>query len=113
MTKSVRLIQRMGRIDRLVHRTKPLKELTFGLAKNYEDYLRLKSRVANRMAFDECGGNRTGRQNDLEFPNEWWKKINYCQKQAQKMLEQLQHFGDFADGNGCFPCRRQRGARGL
>jgi superfamily II DNA or RNA helicase len=46
----VRLIQRMGRIDRLGSPNKTISGINFWPAKDYEDYLRLKSRVEIRMA---------------------------------------------------------------
>lgn len=46
----VRLIQRMGRIDRIGSPNKTIKGINFWPAKNYEDYLKLKSRVEKRMA---------------------------------------------------------------
>ncbi|OAV68000.1 Hef nuclease [Bacteroidales bacterium Barb4] len=46
----VHLIQRMGRIDRLESPNKTIRGINFWPAKDYEDYLNLKSRVENRMA---------------------------------------------------------------
>jgi superfamily II DNA or RNA helicase len=46
----VRLIQRMGRIDRIGSPNKTIRGINFWPGKNYEDYLNLKSRVENRMA---------------------------------------------------------------
>ena len=46
----VRLIQRMGRIDRLGSPNKTVMGINFWPGKDYEDYLRLKDRVEKRMA---------------------------------------------------------------
>ncbi len=85
----VRLIQRMGRIDRLSSPNKRVKGINFWPGKNYEDYLRLKSRVENRMALMSV----VGTELDDKLTPEFEKMIEgnpLLPKQAQKMLDQLQ-----------------------
>jgi len=85
----VRLIQRMGRIDRLGSPNKTVKGINFWPGKNYEDYLRLKSRVENRMALMSV----VGTELDDNLTPEFQKMVEdnpLLPKQAQKMLEQLQ-----------------------
>jgi superfamily II DNA or RNA helicase len=85
----VRLIQRMGRIDRLGSPNKTIKGINFWPGKSYEDYLRLKSRVENRMALMSV----VGTELDDNLTPEFQKMVEenpLLPKQAQKMLEQLQ-----------------------
>ncbi|PIO48864.1 MAG: hypothetical protein CMR00_01880 [[Chlorobium] sp. 445] len=57
----VRLIQRMGRIDRIGSPNKTIKGINFWPAKNYEDYLKLKSRVEKTHGFNDGCRHRTAR----------------------------------------------------
>lgn len=85
----VRLIQRMGRIDRLGSPNKLIYGINFWPGKNYEDYLRLKSRVENRMALMSV----VGTELDDNLTPEFQKMVEdnpLLPKQAQKMLDQLQ-----------------------
>jgi superfamily II DNA or RNA helicase len=85
----VRLIQRMGRIDRIGSPNKTIKGINFWPGKNYEDYLKLKSRVENRMALMTV----VGTELDDKMTPELQKIVEenpLLPKQAQKMLEQLQ-----------------------
>lgn len=85
----VRLIQRMGRIDRLGSPNQSIKGINFWPGKNYEDYLRLKSRVENRMALMSVVG--TELDDNLTPDLQRMVEENpLLPKQAQKMLEQLQ-----------------------
>jgi SNF2 family DNA or RNA helicase len=85
----VRLIQRMGRIDRIGSPNKIIKGINFWPGDNYEDYLNLKSRVENRMALMTV----VGTELDDKMTPELHKMVEenpLLPKQAQKMLEQLQ-----------------------
>lgn len=85
----VRLIQRIGRIDRIGSPNKTIKGINFWPGANYEDYLNLKSRVENRMALMTV----VGTEFDDNMTPELHKMIEenpLLPKQAQKMLEQLQ-----------------------
>jgi superfamily II DNA or RNA helicase len=85
----VRLIQRMGRIDRIGSPNKTIKGINFWPGKNYEDYLNLKSRVENRLALMTV----VGTELDDKMTPELQKIVEenpLLPKQAQKMLEQLQ-----------------------
>jgi hypothetical protein len=85
----VRLIQRMGRIDRIGSPNKTIKGINFWPGDNYEDYLNLKSRVENRMALMTV----VGTELDDKMTPELHKMVEenpLLPKQAQKMLEQLQ-----------------------
>lgn len=96
----VRLIQRMGRIDRLGSPNKTIKGINFWPGKNYEDYLRLKSRVENRMALMSV----VGTELDDNITPEFQKMVEenpLLPKQAQKMLDQLQiTWDDVETGDG-------------
>lgn len=84
----VRLIQRMGRIDRIGSPNPIIKGINFWPGKNYEDYLRLKKRVEERMALMSVVGT------EMQEITEEFKKIiednPLLPKQAEKMLQQLQ-----------------------
>ncbi|MFH1004804.1 MAG: helicase-related protein [Bacteroidota bacterium] len=85
----VRLIQRMGRIDRLGSPNKIIKGINFWPGKSYEDYLRLKKRVEDRMALMSV----VGTELDDNFTPEFEKMVKenpLLPKQAEKMLSQLQ-----------------------
>jgi len=85
----VRLIQRMGRIDRIGSPNKTIKGINFWPGANYEDYLNLKSRVENRMALMTV----VGTELDDNITPELQKMVEdnpLLPRQAQKMLDQLQ-----------------------
>lgn len=85
----VRLIQRMGRIDRLGSPNTIITGINYWPGKNYEDYLRLKSRVENRMALMSV----VGTELDEKLTPEFTKMVEenpLLSKQAEKMLQQLQ-----------------------
>ena len=85
----VRLIQRMGRIDRLGSPNATIKGINFWPGKNYEDYLRLKKRVEERMALMSV----VGTELDDKLTPEFEKMVEenpLLSKQAEKMLQQLQ-----------------------
>ncbi len=85
----VRLIQRMGRIDRIGSPNKTIRGINFWPGKNYEDYLRLKSRVENRMALMTLVGTELDDKMTPEL-QQIVAENPLLPKQAQKMLEQLQ-----------------------
>jgi superfamily II DNA or RNA helicase len=85
----VRLIQRMGRIDRIGSPNNTIKGINFWPGKNYEDYLNLKSRVENRMALMTVVGTELEDNMTPEL-HKMVEENPLLPKQAQKMLEQLQ-----------------------
>ena len=85
----VRLIQRMGRIDRLSSPNKTVMGINFWPGKDYEDYLRLKDRVEKRMALMSIVGTEIDEKMTPEVER-MTKDNPILSKQAQKMLEQLQ-----------------------
>ena len=85
----VRLIQRMGRIDRLGSPNKTIRGINFWPAKDYEDYLNLKSRIENRMAIMTV----VGTEMDENLTPELQKIVEdnpLFSKQTEKMLKQLE-----------------------
>ncbi|GHT75270.1 helicase [Bacteroidia bacterium] len=94
----VRLIQRMGRIDRLGSPNKTIRGINFWPAKDYEDYLNLKSRVENRMAAMTLVGTELDDNLTPEL-REMIKENPLLSDQTQKMLQQLQlTWDDIEDG---------------
>ncbi|MFQ5486444.1 MAG: helicase-related protein, partial [Desulfobacterales bacterium] len=85
----VRIIQRMGRIDRLGSPNKTIIGINFWPGKDYEDYLRLKDRVEKRMALMSIVGAEIDEKITPEVER-MTKDNPILSKQAQKMLEQLQ-----------------------
>jgi hypothetical protein len=85
----VRLIQRMGRIDRLGSPNATIKGINFWPGKNYEDYLRLKKRVEERMALMSVVGTELDDKLSPEF-EKMVEENPLLSKQAEKMLQQLQ-----------------------
>ncbi|MCS6796300.1 MAG: DEAD/DEAH box helicase, partial [Raineya sp.] len=85
----VRLIQRMGRIDRIGSPNSTITGINFWPAKSYEDYLNLKKKVENRMALMTIVGTEV----DDKLTPELERTIQenpILTQQAQKMLQQLQ-----------------------
>ncbi|GBE39012.1 ATP-dependent helicase HepA [bacterium BMS3Bbin08] len=85
----VRIIQRMGRIDRLGSPNQTIKGINFWPGKNYEDYLRLKARVENRMAAMSV----VGAEIDEKMTPEIEKIVEnnpIVSRQTEKMLNQMQ-----------------------
>jgi len=79
----------MGRIDRIGSPNKTIRGINFWPAKNFEDYLNLKSRVENRMALMTVVGTELDDNMTKEL-HEMVEENPLLLKQAQKMLEQLQ-----------------------
>lgn len=85
----VRLIQRMGRIDRIGSPNKTIRGINFWPGANYEEYLNLKSRVESRMALMTVVGTELDDKMTPELRN-MVEENPLLPKQTQKMLEQLQ-----------------------
>jgi len=94
----VRLIQRMGRIDRLGSPNALIKGINFFPAKDYEDYLRLKKRVEERMALMSVVGTEVEENLTPEL-EELIDENPLLPKQAEKMLSQLQITWDDIESN--------------
>ena len=93
----VRLIQRMGRIDRLASPNKTIRGINFWPAKNYEDYLNLKSRVENRLAAMTLVGTEIDDTLTQEL-QDMIKENPLLSEQTQRMLKQLQLTWDDVEG---------------
>ena len=93
----VRLIQRMGRIDRLGSPNESIRGVNFWPAKDYESYLGLKTRVEKRMALMSIVGSEIedGLTPDL---HEMVKENPIATTQEEKMLRQLELTWDDIEG---------------
>jgi ERCC4-related helicase len=94
----VRLIQRMGRIDRLGSPNKTIYGINFWPAKSFEDYLKLKKRVETRMAAMTL----VGAEIDENITAEFRKMVEgnpLISEQAEKMLRQMQLTWDDIENN--------------
>ena len=85
----VRIIQRMGRIDRLGSPNQTIKGINFWPGKNYEDYLSLKARVENRMAAMSIVGSEIDEKMTPEI-EKMVKDNPIVTRQTEKMLNQMQ-----------------------
>jgi ERCC4-related helicase len=85
----VRLIQRMGRIDRLNSPNSRIRGVNFWPAKNFDDYLKLKNRVENRMAAMTLVGTEIDTTTTAEL-EEIVKDNPLISEQSEKMLQQMQ-----------------------
>ncbi len=84
----VRIIQRMGRIDRLGSPNQTIKGINFWPGGNYEGYLKLKKRVENRMAVMSV----VGAEIDEKMTPEIEKMVKdnpIVTRQTEKMLNQM------------------------
>ncbi|GHS85747.1 hypothetical protein FACS1894201_05830 [Bacteroidia bacterium] len=95
----VRLIQRMGRIDRLGSPNATIKGINFWPAKDFEDYLNLKSRVESRMAAMTLVGTELDDNLTPEL-QEMIKENPLLSEQTQRMLAQLQLTWDDVEESG-------------
>ncbi|MCS7054526.1 MAG: helicase-related protein [Ignavibacterium sp.] len=94
----VRLIQRLGRIDRLASPNKKIKGINFWPADSYEDFLNLRRRVERRMALLTVIGAEI--EPNITYNLEKIAKENpLLSRQEEKMLEQLQISWDDIEDN--------------
>lgn len=92
----VRVIQRMGRIDRLGSPNKKIFGINFWPSNNINSYLNLQGRIEQRMAAMKLAGSEV----HLDFSDtfkEMAEDENLEQKQKAKMLEQMQSSWDEID----------------
>ena len=85
----VRIIQRMGRIDRLGSPNKKIFGVNFWPSNNINTYLNLQGRIEQRMASMQLAGSEV----QLEFSDtfkEMAKDENMENKMKKKMIEQMQ-----------------------
>lgn len=85
----VRLIQRFGRIDRIGSPNKLIQCVNFWPAKSFEEYLKLESRIMNRMVIMNLTGAETQQLNDEYMQME--KDNPLIDKNADRLLEELQN----------------------
>lgn len=94
----VRIIQRMGRIDRLSSPNKSITGVNFWPGKSFDDFLRLKNRVEGRMALLSI----VGAEIDTQLTEEMKAIIAenpLITQQEQKLLNQLQIRWDDLEGS--------------
>ena len=92
----VRVIQRMGRIDRLGSPNKKIFGINFWPSNNINSYLNLQGRIEQRMAAMKLAGSEV----HLDFSDtfrEMAEDENLEQKQKARMLEQMQSSWDEID----------------
>lgn len=97
----VRLIQRMGRVDRLGSPNATVTGYNFWPAKSYDDYLNLKNRVENRMALLSLVGAEYDDELSPEMVAlvEGIDKTSLASQQAERTLRQLQTSWDDLETN--------------
>lgn len=85
----VRVIQRMGRIDRLGSPNESIYGVNFWPTDNINDYLNLQGRVEQRMAAMKLAGSEVNMEFSESF-RQMAEDEKLEQKQKERMLEQMQ-----------------------
>lgn len=85
----VRIIQRMGRIDRLGSLNTEIFGINFWPSKNINTYLNLQGRIEQRMAAMKLAGSEVNHQFSDSF-KEMAEDSSLEQKQKEKMLKQME-----------------------
>lgn len=85
----VRLIQRFGRIDRIGSPNEVVRCVNFWPAKSFEEYLKLESRIMNRMVTMNLVGSETQELNEEYMQME--KDNPLVDKNADRLLAELQN----------------------
>ena len=85
----VRLIQRFGRIDRIGSPNQLIQCVNFWPAKSFEEYLKLESRIMNRMVIMNLTGAETQQLNEEYMQME--KDNPLIDKNADRLLAELQN----------------------
>ena len=101
----VRIIQRMGRIDRLGSPNQRIFGINFWPSNNINSYLNLQGRIEQRMAAMKLAGAEVDHQFSDSFNQmiqEDNKEESLDQKMKNKMLEQMQVTFDDLDGEESF-----------
>jgi superfamily II DNA or RNA helicase len=98
----VRLIQRMGRVDRLGSPNESVVGYNFWPAKSYDDYLNLKGRVEKRMALLSLVGAEFEERltPEMEAMLAGLEGSDLASKQAERMLQQMQTTWDDLETSG-------------
>lgn len=84
----VRIIQRMGRIDRLGSPNEKIQGVNFWPEKSIEDYISLKKRVENRMTSMVLAGSEAD-SSMVDYSHE--EDLELSQKQVEKMLREMEY----------------------
>ncbi|MEC5166733.1 ERCC4-related helicase [Flavobacterium sp. PL11] len=93
----VRVIQRVGRIDRIGSPNDEIQSINFWPAKDIDDYINLKSRVEKRMAIMKISGSEVIHDFTEEF-NDMAEANSLEDHQNANMLRQLENNLDELDG---------------
>ena len=94
----VRIIQRMGRIDRLGSPNKKVYSINFWPSDNINTYLNLQGRIEQRMAAMKLAGSEVDHQFSDTF-NEMAYDESLDQKMKNRMMEQMQITFDDIESN--------------
>lgn len=97
----VRIIQRMGRIDRLGSPNKKIFGINFWPSNNINSYLNLQGRIEHRMVAMKLAGAEVDHQFSDSF-NEMVHNESLDQKMKNKMMKQMQVTFDDLDGEESF-----------
>jgi len=93
----VRVIQRVGRIDRIGSPNNEIQSINFWPAKDIDDYINLKARVEKRMAIMKITGSEVINEFTDEF-NELAEADKLEDQQNANMLRQMQSTMEDLDG---------------
>ena len=93
----VRVIQRVGRIDRIGSPNNEIQSINFWPAKDIDDYINLKARVEKRMAIMKITGSEVINEFTDEF-NELAEAEKLEDQQNANMLRQMERTMEDLDG---------------
>lgn len=97
----VRIIQRLGRIDRLGSPNKKIFGINFWPSNNINSYLNLQGRIEQRMAAMKLAGAEVDEKFSETF-QEMIQDESLDQRMKNRMMEQMQVTFDDLDGNDTF-----------
>ena len=94
----VRIIQRFGRIDRIGSKNSTVKMINYWPTEDMEVYLRLRSRVASRMALaDATASGDDDPLNEYTY-QQAQMELNFRDKQLEKLRNDVLDFDELDDG---------------
>ena len=91
----VRLIQRLGRIDRIGSRSRSVRMISYWPTKDMEAYLRLRNRVQARMALVDVSG--TGGDDPFSLEDGFQMEMQFRDEQLLRLREEILDLDDLSD----------------
>ncbi len=92
----VRLIQRLGRIDRIGSRSRSVRMISYWPTEDMEAYLRLRNRVQARMALVDVSA--TGGDDPFALQDGFQMEMRFRDQQLLRLRDEILDLEDLADG---------------